>query len=96
MTRGYVMLLLDVHDRQGYEEYLEKASPTVAAHGGRFVFASDNPDVVEGQWPAGRTIMIEFDSMPAARAWYESSSYEPLVAARRATSDSHVAIFEGG
>lgn len=95
MAKGYVMLLLDVHDAEGYRTYLDEAAPTVIAQGGRFLVAGDRPDVVEGTWPAGRTIVIEFVSVAAARAWYASASYAPLVADRQAAAESLVAIFEG-
>ncbi len=92
---GYVMLLLDVHDAERYRRYLDEATSTVTAQGGRFLVASDRPDVVEGTWPAGRTIVIKFASVAAARAWYASASYAPLVADRQAAAESLVAIFEG-
>ncbi len=95
MPKGYVILLLDVHDPEGYGEYLDKAATTVTAYGGEFLFASDDPHVVEGAWTAQRTIVIKFPSVAAASSWYESQDYHPLIADRQATADSRVAIFEG-
>ena len=95
VANGYVMLLLDVHDADRYRRYLDEATPTVVAQGGRFLVASDTPDVAEGTWPASRTIVIEFASVAAAQAWYTSASYAPLVAARQGAAESQVAIFEG-
>jgi uncharacterized protein (DUF1330 family) len=95
MPNGYVALLLDINDLDRYADYLSKAAVTVKAHGGVFLFASEHPHVVEGAWPAQRTIIIEFPSVEAANAWYVSREYEPLIKDRRATADSRVAIFGG-
>ena len=89
------MLVVEGHNAERYRTYLDEATPTVIAQGGRFLVASDRPDVIEGTWPAGRTIVIKFASVAAARAWYASASYAPLVADRQAAAESVVAIFEG-
>lgn len=92
---GYVVLLLDIEDSQAYDSYLEAAARTVVASGGTFLFASDHPTVVEGIWPAQRTIVIEFPTESAARTWYDSDEYQPLINDRVAAAVSTVALFGG-
>ena len=55
----------------------------------------DNPEVVEGPWHGTRTIVLEFESVKAARDWYASPAYQAVVGERRASSESRVAIASG-
>jgi uncharacterized protein (DUF1330 family) len=40
-------------------------------------------------------VVLEFDSMEAARAWYHSPEYQAVVGKRRASAQVNVAIVGG-
>jgi len=40
-------------------------------------------------------IVLEFESVAAARRWYESPEYRPLIPMRRRAADGPVMIVEG-
>ena len=54
-----------------------------------------SPEVLEGEWPVTQTVLLEFESPEAARAWYESDAYQAAVPLRQAAADTDVAILHG-
>ena len=52
-------------------------------------------DVLEGDWPWPRLVIIEFQSRDAARLFYESPEYQKILPLRQAASDGTLAIVEG-
>ena len=68
---------------------------TIAHYGGRFLVRGGTADVLEGDWPQRRRVIIEFPSMEAARAWWDSPEYEKPKAMRRAASNGRLVLLEG-
>lgn len=94
---AYFIALVDVHDVNAgpYGRYREQVAPIVAAHGGRFVVRGGAQAVLEGEWPESRTVVIVFDDMAQARAFYDSPDYQAIVPLRQAASSGRVLIVEG-
>jgi uncharacterized protein (DUF1330 family) len=84
-----------IHNQAGYDGYVQKALPTVVKHGGRAIVVHDNPEVIEGKWHGTRTVVLEFDSVDAARGWYNSSEYQAIVGERHASAEANAAILGG-
>lgn len=95
MPRGYVIFTEVIRDQAGYDSYVGKALPTILASGGRAIVVHDDPEVLEGEWHGSRTVVLEFDSVEAARAWYESPDYQRVIAERHASADANAAIVGG-
>ena len=91
MARGYVIFSEKVKDAEALSAYVQKALPTILQSGGKPIVFEPNPEVIEGQW-VGQTVIIEFESVDAARAWYNSSAYQPLIGQRQAAADSNAVI----
>ena len=72
----------NVSDPESFAVYRSKVMPTLAAHGGRFVVRGGALTVVEGDWPYGRTVVIEFPSRRAAEDWYGSPEYQAILPLR--------------
>jgi uncharacterized protein (DUF1330 family) len=62
-------------------EYRRLSLLAVTAFGGRYLVRGGAYDVLEGNWRPERLVVVEFESMEKARAFYDSPEY---VAARRA------------
>ncbi|MDP3936616.1 MAG: DUF1330 domain-containing protein, partial [Deltaproteobacteria bacterium] len=58
----YVIAQGRIEDRNLLDEYVGKALPTIAAHGGRVLGFDESPEVVEGPIQHPRTVMLEFAS----------------------------------
>ena len=61
---------------------MEKAIPTISAHGGRIVAFDETPEVVEGAVDYPRTVIVEFPTREAFRAWYDSPEYQAILPVR--------------
>ena len=95
MAKGYFIFTEIIRDQTRYDDYLQKAIPTVLQLGGRPIVADDDPEVIEGQWHGPRTVVLEFDSVEAARKWYKSSQYQAIIGQRHATAETNAAIVSG-
>jgi uncharacterized protein (DUF1330 family) len=69
---SYFVALIDIHDTAGYERYLAGFDAVFANFGGKVVCVEDQPRVLEGEWPAARTVIIRFPGDAELRRWYES------------------------
>jgi uncharacterized protein (DUF1330 family) len=93
MPKGYVILTEAIKDPQGMKPYAPAAG---AAMGGVTILAVDiAPKVIEGAWHGDQTVVLEFESVDAARAWYESEAYQQAVKLRQAAADCNAVILTG-
>ncbi len=92
---AYVIAEVDIKDPAAYEEYRKQVPATIAAYGGKYLARGGTVDVVEGNRPARRMVIIEFPSMEKARAWYHSAEYRPVRDIRFRTAKSDALILEG-
>jgi len=92
---AYVIAEVEVTDPAGYKPYTELVPATIALYGGRFLVRGAAAEVLEGDWPPRRRVIIEFPSMEAARAWWDSPEYAGPKAMRRAASRGRLVLLEG-
>jgi uncharacterized protein (DUF1330 family) len=95
MPSGYVIFTEVIRDPARFDGYVQKALPTILQSGGRPIIVHDDPEVVEGTWHGTRTVVLEFDSVEAARNWYRSSEYQVIAGERRACAESNAVIVRG-
>jgi uncharacterized protein (DUF1330 family) len=76
--------------------YLERIDATLDPFGGRFiVHAPEDIRTVEGSWGKAGAIVIEFPSMDAAAAWWESPTYREIAPLRTRHMVSDIVLVEG-
>ena len=93
---GYVIAEAEVLDQEPYQEYVRANTETVTRHGGRFIVRGGRCEVVEGNRPLHRLVVIEFPSFEDAKAWYESPAYQAVLPIRHKHARTiFVAITEG-
>jgi uncharacterized protein (DUF1330 family) len=95
MPKGYAIFNEHIRDQAGYDGYLAKAVPTLGQFGGRPLIVADGPEVIEPEWQGSRIVVIEFDSVDAARNWYNSPEYQAVVGERHASCDAGAVIVPG-
>lgn len=76
-------------------QYVEKAIPTIGAHGGRIVAFDETPDVVEGTVDFPRTVIVEFPTREAFRAWYDSPEYQAILPMRLGAAPGTLIVANG-
>jgi uncharacterized protein (DUF1330 family) len=94
MPKAYILVAEDIHDPEGMKAYGAAAMPTIAEH--KAVVLSVGPaEVLEGSWNGQQTILLEFESVEAAKAWYESDGYQAAAKLRQAAADSNAVLLQG-
>ena len=57
---SYFVALINIDDQTRYEQYLAGFDEVFEQYNGRVVSVDDSPRVLEGEWPAARTVLIRF------------------------------------
>jgi uncharacterized protein (DUF1330 family) len=92
---AYLVAEEAIHDLDTFtKDYGPKVPPTLQPYGGRFVVRGGNLTALEGDAPP-RLVIIAFDSVEKARAWYNSPAYQRLAPIRQKASKSTLFIAEG-
>jgi uncharacterized protein (DUF1330 family) len=95
MAKAYwVATYRSVSNPDALAAYAKLAGPAIAAAGGRFLARGVPAQVYEAGLQQ-RTVLIEFDSVEAARAAHDSPAYQEAVAALAAGADRDIRIVEG-
>lgn len=80
MTAYWVNMVRELKDADKLARYAELAVPAITAFGGRFI-ARGLPEAAFEEGTLERTAIIEFPSVEAAVAAYESDAYRVALAA---------------
>lgn len=92
---AYVIVEIQVTDPEAYESYKKEAGPTLAAYGGRFLVRGGRTLSLEGDWEPGRMVVLEFESLEKARAWWGSREYAGPRALRQRSARTRMIAVEG-
>jgi uncharacterized protein (DUF1330 family) len=92
---AYLISTIDVQDPAGYEEYKKLVPPVLAKYGGKFVVRGGAIEYKEGDWRPKRIVVVEFENMDRARAFYDSPEYTQAKHVRQRTSAGSVLFVEG-
>lgn len=92
---AYVIADNRAPDPAALDEYRRRNTEAVAKHGGHFIVRGGAITVLEGDWDPERLVVMEFPDVEAARAWYESEDYQPLIAMRQAVSETNIVLVDG-
>lgn len=95
MPAAYLIATMDIHDAETYDTYRQQVPATLEAYGGEFVVRGGTKEVLEGEWPEQRVVVLRFPSMDQARAWHASAEYQGPKALRRSASKGRMIIVEG-
>ena len=63
---------------------------------GRLLTVSSKPvDCIEGNWPEGGIVLMEFPDLETATAWKNDPDYIELAKIRKATASTNMVLVEG-
>jgi len=93
---AYLISTIKITDPTGYEDYRKLVGAPLAKYGGKFVVRGGAIEYKEGDWRPQRIVVVEFESLSKARAFYDSPEYAAAKAIRQRTSESSVLFVEGG
>lgn len=92
---AYIIGQVTVHDPVEYEKYLSNFMSAFMLFSGRVLVASENIEIIEGQWPLTRTIILEFPTKDHAKRWYDSEEYQKVVKHRFKAATANLVLANG-
>jgi uncharacterized protein (DUF1330 family) len=93
--KAYVIVNVNVKDPARYVDYAKAASPTVTAHGGRYLARGGRAERLEGSASVNRIVVLEFPSYEQAKGWYDSPEYQAAALIRQGCSSGDLILVEG-
>jgi uncharacterized protein (DUF1330 family) len=91
---AYFIAEIDVTDPAVYKTYVERNTPVVNAHGGRFLVRGGKTTPMDGEAPK-RIVLIAWENEDKARAWYTSDAYKEIIPIRDKAAKFRGFIAEG-
>ena len=91
---GYIIAEVEVTDPVALQKYGAKVPETLAAFNHQYIIRGGKTKSLEGEPPKG-IIVIAFESLEKAQAWYDSPAYHAIKPIRIGSTKSRVFIAEG-
>lgn len=94
MAKAYWIGRVDVSNPEAYQNYVKANGAAFSKFGARFIVRGGNYRVAEGEARA-RNVVIEFPSLEAAQACWDSPEYQAAKAERDGHAVADIIIIEG-
>jgi uncharacterized protein (DUF1330 family) len=92
---AYLVADLTIEDREAFAAYVKVVGPLIEKFGGRVIARTEAATALEGV-PPKHFVVIQFDSMDAAKRFYHSDEYrEPLQRRLAGMARGRVFLAEG-
>jgi uncharacterized protein (DUF1330 family) len=92
---AYYISEYSITNREGMKPYSLQVESTFKPYTGRYIVRGGSVVSMEGTPVTGGIVIIQFDSLELAKAWYNSPEYLKIRPIRQAASTSHVFTVEG-
>ena len=92
---AYVIYQGEVTDPERYEAYKQRVAPNIIAAGGRYIVRAGEVEVLEGEAPPARTVVLEFETKQAAVDWYRSEEYTAIRRLREGAAQARLYVVDG-
>jgi uncharacterized protein (DUF1330 family) len=92
---AYVIGIIQIQNPEEYKEYTRLVPASLEPYGGHFIARGGKYEFLEGNLPANRVVIIEFESYQKAQDWYNSENYQVAKFIRQAASTGNLILVEG-
>ena len=92
---AYIIVEVEIKDPIKYEDYKKLTPATLAAYGGKFIVRGGKAELLEGEKKPERVVILEFESLEKAKAWWDSPEYNKAKKLRHAAANSRMVVVEG-
>lgn len=92
---AYMIVNIEVTDPVRYAEYISLTPAVVSAYGGKFLVRGGRTRKLEGSYDPKRMVILEFESMEKAQAWWDSEEYAGPKALRQSAAVTDMILAEG-
>ena len=91
----YGIAQIRIDDPVEYQRYIDGFTEIFERYDGKMLAVDDRADVLEGDWPFTRMVIVCFESKDAFHAWYDSAEYQALMQHRLAASQGTIVLLDG-
>ncbi len=91
----YAMAQISIYDRERYNSYVARFLDVLIRYQGRLLAADERPEVVEGDWPYGKVVLMSFADRDAFEKWAYSPEYQEISKDRIAATTGVVILAQG-
>lgn len=92
---AYLIVNIEITDPDKYAEYIKVCPATVSKFGGKYIARGGKAEKMEGNYEPKRMVLLQFDTMEQAKAWWASEEYRIPKSIRHASSKTDMILFEG-
>lgn len=92
---AYLIVRMNVTDMKQYSEYMKLTPDIINKYGGKFIIRGGEKVVLEGPEITDRMVMVKFESMEAAQAFYNSEEYQAAIEVRKDAATGSFVVVEG-
>lgn len=89
---AFILVEVDIHNMEVYEEYKKLTPTSLEPFGGKFVIRGLPVEALEGEWKHDRLVLLEFPNREKALEWYNSSAYQNAKKIREKASSANFFI----
>jgi uncharacterized protein (DUF1330 family) len=91
----FMIVQARITDAEKFRAYTAVVPALVAHFGGRYRVLGGATTVLEGQWPAVKTVVSEWPDRAAAQAFWDSDEYRHAARLRAGAGEFTVVLVEG-
>jgi uncharacterized protein (DUF1330 family) len=92
---AYIVVNVNITDPEAYERYKASVPLTLAKYGGKFLVRGGRTEILEGDWQPKRFVIVEFESVEKAKAWWNSDDYAAPKKLRQSASATNMIVVDG-
>lgn len=92
---AYLLANNDVHNPDGYAEYIKLITPTVESYGGRYLARGGVVNCISGPKDWHRMVLIEFPDYETVKAWLEDPDIAHIHELRETHATTEMVVLPG-
>lgn len=92
---AYIIVEIDIHDPEQYEQYKKLTPASLLPYNGKFVVRGGETETLEGDWQPKRIVVLEFPSKDLAKQWWSSKEYAPAKNLRQRSATTKMILVQG-
>ena len=92
---AYIIVEVKIKNYKEYEEYKKLVPDTLKPYGGKFIVRGGKTETLEGNWNPERIVVLQFENMEKAKAWWSSEEYGRVKNIRYKNAESKMIAAEG-
>ncbi len=91
----YAVAQFKFTDKARYDRYAARFMDVFRNYSGKLLAADVHAEVLEGEWPLDKFVLVSFPDEAGFRAWMESPEYAEIALDRKAGTEGSVILVRG-